>query len=172
MNPDPVYQRLREIAWRRKLTATEQAELRAWLAKHPEAETELEVDAALNQALARLPQAPVPSNFTARVMQAIEREAVVVAPPPHAPAPWWRLFLPRLAAAAVVIVGGLLVYRHNEVQKREELTQGLALVAEAAPLSDVTVLEDFDAIQRMTTETAAADEGLLALSSDLLALEK
>jgi anti-sigma factor RsiW len=172
MNPDPVYQRLREIAWRRKLTATEQAELRAWLAQHPEAEAELETDLALDQALERLPQAPVPSNFTARVMQAIERDATVAAPSSRAPAPWWQVFLPRLAAAAVVVVAGLLVYHHNEVQKRAELAQGLALVAEAAPLSDVTVLEDFDAIQRMTTETAAADEGLLALSSDLLALQK
>lgn len=172
MNPDPVYQQLRELAWRRKLTASEQAELRAWLANHPEAEAEWDTDAALNQALERLPQAPVPSNFTARVMQAVEREAAAAGPPAHAPTSWWRMFLPRFATVAVVVVAGLLVYRHNEVQKREDLARGLALVAEAAPLSDVTVLEDFDAIQRMTAETAAADEGLLALSSDLLALEK
>jgi hypothetical protein len=172
MNPDPVYLRLREIGWRRKLTETEQAELRAWLAAHPEAEAEVEADTALNHALERWPQAPVPSNFTARVMQAIEREATATEPPPRSRAWWWHGFMPRLAAAAVVVLAGLLVYRHNEVQKREELAQGLALVAGAAPLSDVTVLEDFDAIRGMTTETAAADEGLLALSADLMALNQ
>ena len=72
MNPDPVYQRLRELGWRRPLTAAEQVELRIWLAAHPEAQAEAEAEAALNQALTRLPAAPVPSNFTARVWQAIE----------------------------------------------------------------------------------------------------
>jgi len=36
MNPDSTYQRLREIGWRRPLTEAEQAELRAWLAAHPD----------------------------------------------------------------------------------------------------------------------------------------
>ena len=36
MNPDPIDQRLRESGWRRPLTETEQAELHAWLAAHPE----------------------------------------------------------------------------------------------------------------------------------------
>jgi negative regulator of sigma E activity len=171
MNPDPVYQRLREIGWRRKLKDAEQAELRAWLAAHPEAETEVASDTALNEALGRLPQASVPSNFTARVMQAIEREAAAERPP-QVTAWWWRRFVPRLATAMVVLLAGVLFYRHSEVQKREELAEGLALVAGAAPLSDVTVLEDFDAIRSMTIETAAADEGLLAMSADLLALHK
>jgi anti-sigma factor RsiW len=172
MNPDPVYQRLREIGWRRRLTDAEQAELRAWLAAHPEAETEVAADTALNEALGRLPQASVPSNFTARVMQAIEREAVAAERPLRSRARWWRVLVPRLAAATVVVVAGLLAYRHNEGQRREELARGLALVAEAAPLSDVTVLEDFDTIRSLTTETAAADEGLLAMSADLMALHK
>ena len=42
MNPDPVYQRLRETGWRRPLTAAEQAELRAWLAAHPEQQADAE----------------------------------------------------------------------------------------------------------------------------------
>jgi hypothetical protein len=172
MNPDPVYERLREIGWRRKLTAAEQVELRAWLAAHPEAAAEVAADTALSEALGRLPQAPVPSNFTARVMQAIERETAAAGRPPHARAWWWRRFAPRLAAAMLVLLVGLLVYQHGETRKREELAQGLALVAEAAPLPDVTVLEDFDAIRSMTTEAAAADESLLAMSADLMALDK
>jgi hypothetical protein len=38
MNQDPVYNRLRELSWRRPLTENEQAELRAWVAAHPEAQ--------------------------------------------------------------------------------------------------------------------------------------
>src|SRR6185295_18846010 len=104
MNNDPVYQRLREIAWRRKLTAAEQAELRAWLATHPEATAECEIDFALDDALAPLPDAPAPSNFTARVLQGIEREAMQSAPRPKNWAWVWRVLVPR-AAVAMVVVG-------------------------------------------------------------------
>ena len=62
MTNDPLYHRLRELSWRRKLTDSEEAELRAWLAAHPEAQAGWEVEAELNQALGRLPDAPVSSK--------------------------------------------------------------------------------------------------------------
>ncbi len=34
---NPVYQRLLELSWRRKLTDAETAELQAWLAANPDA---------------------------------------------------------------------------------------------------------------------------------------
>ena len=77
MTNDPIYNRLRELSWRRELTAAEEAELRAWLAAHPEAQADWEAEAGLNEALRQLPDAPVPSNFTARVLQAVEREAAL-----------------------------------------------------------------------------------------------
>ena len=65
MNTDPVNQRWRELAWRRRLT---EAELAEWRAAHPESAPDAETEAALSDALAALPDAPVPSNFTARVI--------------------------------------------------------------------------------------------------------
>ena len=76
MKNDAFLSLLRESSWRRKLTEAEQAELRAYLAAHPDARADWEMESALNAALTRLPDAPVPSNFTARVLQAVEREAV------------------------------------------------------------------------------------------------
>ena len=73
---DSLYDKLRETGWRRKLTASEEAELRAWLAAHPESRADWQVEAVLNESLGRLPDAPVPSNFTARVLQAVQRESV------------------------------------------------------------------------------------------------
>src|SRR5215471_12201242 len=76
MTNDPIYQHLREASWRRKLTETEQEQLRAWLAAHPEALSDWEEEMGLNEALVRLPVAPkVATNFTARVLDAIELEA-------------------------------------------------------------------------------------------------
>ena len=49
--------------------------MRAWLAAHPEAQADWEAEAGLSEALGQLPDAPVPSNFTARVLQSVERES-------------------------------------------------------------------------------------------------
>src|SRR4051812_34142338 len=72
---DPVFQRFREISWRRKLSQAEQAELRAWLLAHPASVPEWQAEARLSENLAALRDVPVPSNFTSRVLQAIKTEA-------------------------------------------------------------------------------------------------
>lgn len=171
MNPDPVDQRLRETGWRRPLTEAEGAELRAWLSAHPEQQADAETDAALTQALAKLPDAPMPSNFTAHVLQAIEREVATTERTATKPsAPRWRVLFPRIAVAAVVVGASVLGYRHHQTVQGEELAdaaRNLVTVASAMPLPDLTVLEDFEAIRSMSQ----ADEGLLALSEDLLSLK-
>lgn len=170
MNSDPVHQRLREIAWRRRLTPAEQAELQAWLAAHPEAQAEVEQDAALDAALAGRGDAPVPSNFTVRVMQAIEADARREARPVARPGNWWRKLVPRFAIAALVLSVSALAYRQYLIGKQKELSVAAKEIAGAQPLSSVTVIEDFEVIRSLTPATAVADENLLALSDELLAL--
>lgn len=171
MNQDPVYQKLREISWRRALTEAEQAEWRAWLLTHPECQAEAETDAVLSAMLAKLPDAPVPSNFAARVLQTIEREAGAAA---KAQArrrdSWWHIFLPRLAVACVVLLGGgLLWQQHN---KQTDLTHVAREVASANLLSDPNVLTHFDEIASLMPAETTPDESLLAMSEDLMALSK
>jgi anti-sigma factor RsiW len=173
MNSDPVYQRLRETGWRRPLTAAEQAELRAWLATHPEAQAEVAADESLNAALAQLPAAPVPSNFSARVLQAIEREAAAAPAKQPAAAPWWRIFLPRLAVATLLVVGGTLFYHQQVLKQERELARAARTVATVEEtFANPMVLADFEIIASLTPTAAAVDENLLALSEDLLALGK
>ena len=59
MMNDSVYDHLRELSWRRKLTTSEELQLRAWLAAHPEAQADWEDEARLNEMLGLLPDAPV-----------------------------------------------------------------------------------------------------------------
>jgi len=113
--------------------------------------------------LARLPDAPLPSNFTARVMQAVELEDARRAPA------WifftwnWRVRLPRFAlAAAVVMAAGLVLHQQAISSQRAALARRIALV----PAPSVEVLQNFDAIQRMG-QPAHADPELLALAPDL-----
>ena len=149
MNQDPTETRMRELSWRRKLSAAEEAELRAWLEKHPETAAHWAEEAALNAIVERLPDAPVPTNFTSRVMEAIEREAAA-AERQHARTPhWWqRVLLPRLAFAAVVLAAGLFVYQRNLTNKIDQVAIPIAVDGTKGLLS-VDVLQDFDSIAEL-----------------------
>jgi anti-sigma-K factor RskA len=119
----------------------------------------------LRELLSRLPDAPVSSNFTARVMQAVEREESLAARTRG----WrwnWHALLPRAAAAAVMVIAvGFTFYQHEISNQRAAMAQSVALLAQSQPPS-VDALQNFDAIQRMS-QPAHADEGLLALAPDL-----
>lgn len=113
----------------------------------------------LRKLLSRLPDAPVASNFTARVMQTIELEETKNIRSRS----WnWRSFLPRVAFAMLVIgFAGLALHRHELNERRDALAKNVALVAAAQPLPSVDALKNFDAIRRMSQPHA--DEELLAL---------
>ena len=159
---NPIYTRLRELSWQRKLTPAEEAELRAWLEAHPEARADWEAEARLNAALGRLPDVPVASNFTARVLQAVERDATTK----PLRVPWWAW--PRLRALATAACAGsalgaaLLCYLLIHSVERRKLADSVAAVAEVSSLPSPEDLQDFDAI-RVSNPTPAPDEQLLAL---------
>lgn len=155
MKGEPIQDPLRELIWRRKLTEAERTELRAQPAK----QSDLEFESRLTEALGRLPDTPVPSNFTALVLQAVEREA-------RRPRPtmwqWgWRVLVPRLAVGVAVIGIAGLTYQRYEFNQRAQLARNVALLAGTQPLPSIEALKNFNAIQRMSQPRA--DEELLAL---------
>ncbi|HLX95510.1 MAG TPA: hypothetical protein VKU37_07190 [Verrucomicrobiae bacterium] len=155
MKDEPVQNLQRERVWRRKLTEAEHAGLSA----QPEARADWELESLLTEGLARLSDAPVPSNFTARVLQAAEREAMR---PRAAAWQWtWRVLVPRLAVGVAVIGLAGLTYQRHEFNQRARLAHNIALVTGTQPLPSVEALKNFDAIQRMSQPRA--DEKLLAL---------
>jgi anti-sigma factor RsiW len=156
------YNLLREKSWRGKLTSAEEASLRAWLAEHPGANTDWELDSHLTRALEKLPDVPVPSNFTARVMQALDREAVASRPRTNRLAWFLRLLLPRAAVAAIVLGAGLLTYHEQTSAKRQEMVQGVKVVAGVSSLPSPEILQDFDTIRQIST-TPGPDQELIAL---------
>lgn len=143
----------RESLWRRKFSVAERASLSG--------QPELELEARLTEALARLPNAPVPSNFTARVLAAIELEEARSARSQG----WhwnWRWFLPRFAVVtAVLLFAGLGFQQHGLARQRAEMARSLALAASARTVPSVEALENLEAIQRMS-QPAQADTELLA----------
>ena len=165
MNHDPLYERLRATGWRRELTEAEAAEIRAWLNAHPEARQDWELEEELNLALRKLEDASVASNFTARVLKAVEREAAPGAPQRGFAWPvWWRSlgWLPKAAVAVLVLgLSGLSVERY-QAATRHRLARDVAALGGVKPLPSPEVLQDFDAIRRLG-RSPAPDVVLLGL---------
>jgi hypothetical protein len=163
MPSDPQIQQWRELSWRRKLTGAEEAQLRAWLAAHPENQADCEAEAGLTEVLGRMPDAPVATNFTARVLQAVERESSATARARQRSG-WqlWKRWLPRTAVAAVILGAGLFSNHEIQAARRARLVQSVEVVAKVSLLPSPAILEDFDTIQRLTPQPAA-DETLLSL---------
>lgn len=160
------YQALMEASWRRSLTDDEQARLDLWLRTHPEAHHEWEAESALNRLLEQLPEAPVASNFTARVLQAVERESAAEARRESVfdrVKQWFWRPAPRVAWA--LLIAGLLGfgYHQHQTNVRGEMARGLSVLANVATLSDPAVLQDFEAIERLGKSAPGDDEELYAL---------
>ena len=120
-------------------------------------------DRQLDALLRALPDRPVPSNFTARVLQAVDHEASR----PAAPA-WWEMFrhplqlLPRVAVTGLALYLGLFGYEHHALAERRAYARSVEAVTQVASLPSPDALKDFDAIRHLNA-TPAADHDLLAL---------
>src|SRR4051812_3811867 len=119
-----------------------------------------ELDRRLTDALARLPDAPLASNFTARLMQQINLEEAATQ---RSVRRWnWHALLPRFAMVTAAVVFAGIAFRQYEVSShRHAIADSIAMVS-AQPMPSVDALNNFDAIQRMS-QPAHADDELLAL---------
>ena len=163
---DATEQTLLEASWRRPLTPDEQARLRVWLAQHPEAVAGWQEESALSGLLEKLPEAPLASNFTAKVLRAVEAEQARRARSPFAV--WWegwqRSFSPKLAWAAVALLVGLAAVQEYHYVSRTRFARDLAKVPAVAVWPAPEVLQDFDSIQQFShvpVPAAVSDQELL-----------
>lgn len=118
------------------------------------------LEARLSTALGKIPDVAVPSNFTARVLDAVELDEAQATRSRD----WtlnWRLLWPRVAvAAAVLIFAGVSIQRYENHSRRTALAREIATVV-AQPPPSAEALDNFDVIQRMS-QPAHADGELLA----------
>jgi hypothetical protein len=163
---DPVYNDLRELSWRRKLTEAEEAQLQAWLTANPDARAEWEAEAVLNQLLAELPEAPaVSSNFTALVLQAVERDAAAPTRASRTNRHWWSVWrwLPRAGAVAGVLAISAFSYQHHVQTSRRVMARSVTELSQVVVASNPELMVDLDAIQWLGDLRPKADTELLAL---------
>lgn len=162
MKNDPL-QRLRETAWRRKLTPAEETELLRLLGADPAAQADWEAEQALTGSISRLPAPVVATNFTKQVMDAVSAEQRVQAQRSGSLAGWWRRFgwRPRLAVlgGATALVAVMMV--QHRIQVQQEVVLGVRMLSPAAMVPSMELLSDFDAIEKLG-QVAPTDEDLLA----------
>jgi anti-sigma factor RsiW len=157
-----VYQKLKELSWQRKLTPQEELELGAYLATHSEAEADWNQESALTDFLDKLPNAPVSSNFTSRVLQAVELEEKKISRAQGRGWAAWRTGLRwvfRSAIAGSLASVALLVSYQYRLSQQGESIRNVSVATTTAKLQ---WLQDFDAINRMSRVQSPADEELLA----------
>ena len=163
MIDDPIFNELRERSWRKELTGDEEAALRDWLAKHPEAQPDWEAETALNEALRRLPDVPLSNNFTSRVVQAVHlQKAAELKRKRRVRLIWLGGIMWKLGVAGIAGAAGFFCYEQvHSTRLRTQIGQSVAKVSAVTSLPSAEILENFEAIR--LSATPAADEKLLSL---------
>ncbi len=153
------------LSFRRELTPEEESRLEAFFAANPQARAQWEEDHALGRAVQSLPDVPVSSNFTARVLTALDLEEARERRERPTKSRL-RAFFPRLGWAAVAtLVITFFVHNRNEV-KREQVVKVLWEAAHvSSELKGISepdaVLQDFEVINRLVSTSAPSDDELL-----------
>lgn len=157
------YNQLKEKSWVEPLSAEEAAELRRYVGANPELQQDWDEDAALTTALNRLPNAPVSSNFTALVMQAVERAE---REPERKRTPWrafWRHgWLSKFGIALAMLCLGTFSFHEYQMAARAKLAADVKAFAETAPIPQVDWLKNFDTIEQMSKVQVADNELMMA----------
>lgn len=157
-------ERLAETVQRGRLTSDEEEHLRAFLREHPEHRAVFEEDCGLNHLLQQLPDAPVSTNFTAGVLQAVRQNREPARSAEHGA--FWQKFLRQWmpAAATAVLAVGLAVagYQQHQMAKRQEMARNLAEFSKDSSGASVEFLQHFEAIQRLGQVPQNVDRELLA----------
>lgn len=165
-----------EKSLRGQLTPKEQAQLESWLAGRPDLRAEWEDEVALCQVVRQLPDAPVSSNFTSLVLQAVELEQRQTQRAEAAGKSgfvyWLRKHLVQLTAStAVVALAAVLALRQHQpdaiTDSRQEMAEQMKEMAKVAPVPSVDVLKDFEAIRRLSLTTQNSAEPDLELLAAL-----
>src|ERR1044071_5110671 len=158
------YLSLREIAWRRPLTADEKSRLHSYLVVHPEAQPDWDSEVMLNQVLDNLQIPAVSSNFTVQVLRSIELVELKNRPKSLSWLPNMGLWLPRFAVAGLVLgLGGLGYQRYQLHELQQQRADSVKIMTRlATTLPDVQMWKDFDTIAGLDQAGPSQDQILWA----------
>ncbi len=164
------YQKLLSARLQRRLTEAENNRLEELASLHPEIRDHLDEEMRLNGLLNRLTDAPLSSNFTARVVEAARLSEL-----PGSAARRRRLFgwlpmrwLHAATVGAMALTVAWIVQDQRQVAMRAELAGDLAVITSVAmaPDPELDALTHFDEINRLGEQPIVDDELLAALEEE------
>jgi len=159
--------RLRDTLARRPLAPEENDRVRRHLAERPDVLADWEAEGHLTRLLGQLSDVPLASNFTAQVLRAID------VPSSRRPRYLWRwlgfgrpaLQFAGLAVCAAILFSGLSlsqsVDRARMASSVASVVRSVEAASSLAQLPPVEVLQDFEAIHRLSRSPVRADLELL-----------
>jgi anti-sigma factor RsiW len=157
-----------ELSMRRELAPEEWSRLEAHFAARPEDRARWEEERALSRAVQSLPDVPISSNFTARILQTIEADQSRQVRRP-VPRPWLVRYFPRLGLGALAAsVAFFSAHKWFQAATHEKLARDISRAATdlATVPNPEVVLQDFDAIRelgQMSAVSLSNDDELLRL---------
>ena len=120
-------------------------------------------DSQLDRLLRALPDKPVASNFTARVLQEVGRASQPLATARRNPfSVLFTAWLPRLVPAGLAVAAFFFAYEARTNARDAAFARSLVAVAQVKSLPSPEVLQDFDAVRAFDVKPGA-DRELLAL---------
>ena len=123
------------------------------------------LDTLLDSLLHKLPDKPVASNFTFRVLQTVAHEKPSTACRPNL---WGEIFrhpmqfIPRILVGCLAFGLGVFGFQRYELATQANMASSVAAVAQVSSLPSPDILQDFEAVRHLS-QTPPADQELLAL---------
>ena len=150
------------------LRSEDRARLDTLLSGNPESQSAWTEEVRLNELLRQLPDAPLSTNFTSQVLNAVEAERRTTAPREESLLPFrWRgwSWATRSAFALSVLLTASLAFRFYESAQLEQVASSVAAFSDGVPQPMIDILAHFDEIKWLpsssVTETGV-DADLLA----------
>lgn len=166
------FEKLKELALKGRLDKESEKRLKMYIQADPlRSIPDLENEILLGKLLRELPQVPVSSNFTARVLAEIEAiEAEPLKTAPQGSLLDWLLYHLgyRIGAVATILVLVGFCYFSHEEFKNVKLANKIVELSNVAPLEEkeskiaVEIFKDFEIIQSLGQQSAFVDTELLA----------
>lgn len=159
---------LLKLAVQRPLSSNELTRLRSLYGTEPDGMEAMELDLRVTQSISQLPNVPVSSNFTAQVLQRVER--VEGGRRVKAGSGFWGVLMrwvrPITVGSALAFVGvvGYLQYRTSA---RVEFAESVATLSTAAAVPPLELLQNFEAINQLSQ--VPRDEDVELVDFELLA---
>ena len=149
------------LSMRRELTPDEESRLELYFAANPGARSEWEEERALGRALQSLPDAPISSNFTSRVLQEVELEQAREERQEHFAGSWFSRYFPKLGWATTAALVAALVLQYRSIKEERTINDRARALAGLSSAPAPEVLQDFEVIERLRWAAAPSDDELL-----------